>query len=317
MIGTVSQAGGAQGATDDRIAFPDEIDAVVDRLQAARGAWRESHDRHAERGVHFPSRQSLKRIARELGVALFPLRLGPPQLTPGNENASVAATLESTLSRLAAQIGLEFQYADEAGDGRAIATRANAVIGRFAGRLPAIRRALDEDVAAAYANDPAARSVDEVLIAYTPFAAILHHRIAHVLHELGAPLVARIVGEIAHAGTGVDIHPATRIGRALFIDHGTGVVIGETAILGDRVRLYQGVTLGGDPDLAERKGSGPRHPIVGDDVVIHVNTSIVGRVTTGDRARIGGSVWLRQDVPADSLVELAAPRITPLPRDAG
>ena len=299
------------------IVFPQEIDVVVEALRRARADWRKAHDRNNERGGHFPSRQALKRIIRELGVALFPMRLGPSEITAGNENAFIAASLESTLSQLAAQIGLELGYHASDSDQAGTATRVDALIGRFAASLPAIRRLLDSDVEAAYAADPAARSADEVLVAYPSFTTVIYHRVAHRLHQLGAPLVARLIAEIAHADTGIDIHPGATIGRQFFIDHGTGVVIGETAVLGDRVRLYQGVTLGGDPDLSEQKGTRPRHPIVEDDVVIHANASIVGRVTIGARSRIGGNIWLRQDVPPDTLVEASSPAFHLIPALSG
>lgn len=295
------------------IAFPQDIDVVVEALREARADWRNAHSRNAEQGNRFPSRQALKRITRELGVALFPMRLGPSELNEANENAFIAASLESTLSQLAAQIGLELGYRSPDGGTAAVAARVDRIIGVFAGSLPVIRRTLDSDVEAAYAADPAARSVDEVLVAYPSFAAIIHHRIAHLLHGLGAPLVARLIAELAHADTGIDIHPGAKIGRQFSIDHGTGVVIGETTVIGDRVRLYQGVTLGGDPDLFEQKSDEPRHPIVEDDVVLHAGASIVGRVTIGARSRIGGNVWLRTGVPADTIVEAPSPAFLPVP----
>jgi serine O-acetyltransferase len=182
-------------------AFPEEIDRVVDGLRQARLDWRAATPRHHEGGSSFPSRQALKRITRELGTALFPLRLGPSELTAGNENAFIAASLESTLSQLSAQVGLELSYSAAADARHDLAERTSRIMGYFAGGLPAIRRSLDSDVAAAYAADPAARSVDEVLVAYTSFTAILHHRIAHHLYALGAPLVARLIAEIAHGRT--------------------------------------------------------------------------------------------------------------------
>jgi serine O-acetyltransferase len=294
------------------IDFPRQIDLVVEGLHQARLDWRAGHARHAEQGVYFPSRQSLQRISRELAIALFPLRLGPPELTAQNENNYVSASLESTLSQLAAQIRLERGYHEPDNDQQAIAKDVDRAIGLFAARLPAIRRLLDTDVEAGYAADPAARSVDEVLLAYPSLTAVIHHRIAHLLYRLGAPLVARVIAEIAHERTGIDIHPGATIGRSFFIDHGTGVVIGETAIIGDRVRLYQGVTLGGDPDVDGRHDV-PRHPIIGDDVVIHANASIIGRVTIGAGSRIGGNVWLRTDVPPASVVEAPSPTIRPIP----
>jgi serine O-acetyltransferase len=293
------------------IDFPRQIDEVVEGLRQARADWREGHARNAEQGVYFPSRPALARISRELGVALFPLRLGPPELTPANENAYIAATLESTLSQLGAQIRLELGYHDPESDHKAIAVEVDRILGLFAAGLPELRRRLDRDVEAGYAADPAARSVDEVLLAYPSLTAVIHHRIAHAIYRLGAPLVARVIAEIAHEKTGIDIHPGATIGRSFFIDHGTGVVIGETSIIGDRVRLYQGVTLGGDPEVPGGEGgwTRPRHPIIEDDVIVYANASIIGRVTIGARSRIGGNVWVRQDVPADSFVEAPSPLV--------
>lgn len=297
-----------------------DLASVIDGLKSARVDWRDRQARHAERAIAFPARRALAVLLRELGAALFPLRLGPPELTAKNENAWVAATLESTLSQLAAQIGLELRIARPgiASDEEGIA--AERIIGAFAASLPEIRRLLDDDVEAGYANDPAARSVDEVLLSYPSFAAIIHHRLAHRLHVLGAPLVARIIAEVAHAQTGIDIHPAARIGRGFFIDHGTGIVIGETAVVGDRVRLYQGVTLGGAPAAGGRPDTPPdappgerRHPLIEDDVVIFAGAVLLGPITIGARSSIGGNVWLRGDVPPDSRVETAPPMIGALP----
>jgi serine O-acetyltransferase len=291
-------------------AYPDNLKLVIDELRAARLDWRAGHARHAERGMEFPSRRILERLLRELGAALFPLRLGPPELTASNENAWIEATLESTLSQLAAQIALELRLAQPGLSREAEGRESFRIVGAFAAELPRIRRLLDADVEAGYANDPAAASVDQVLVSYTSFLAIFHHRLAHSLHGLGAPLVARIIGEVAHALTGIDIHPAARIGGSFFIDHGTGVVIGETAEIGDRVRLYQGVTLGGAPaatqDAHGAARSGRRHPAIGNDVVIYPGAVLIGPITVGARARIGGNVWLAEDVPADAWVEAGA-----------
>jgi len=306
--------------TDDTgqaaIAFPGGLGIVIDGLRQARLDWRAAHARHAECGIQFPSRQTLRRILRELGTALFPLRLGPPELTAGNENGWVEATLESILSQLGAQIAIELRIARPGIASLEEGLEVERIIGVFAASLPDIRRLLDADVEAGYANDPAARSVDEVLLSYPSLAAIIHHRLAHRLHQLGAPLVARVIAEVAHAETGIDIHPAAQIGRSFFIDHGTGIVIGETARIGDRVRLYQGVTLGGEP-VAVREAHGGaddptrRHPAIEDDVVIFAGAVLLGPVTIGARSRIAGNVWLRRDVPPDSVVEAAEPAIRP------
>jgi len=296
---------------------PRRLGAVVDGLKRARAAWRASHPRHAEHGAEFPSRVALREIARQLRATLFPLRSSLPGVREDNENAWVEATLETILSQLAAHIALELRATrpgvSPAEEGR----EAERIVGAFAESLPEIRALLDEDVRAGYANDPAARSVDEVLIFYPSLTAIIHHRLAHRLYVLGAPMVARIISEIAHSETGIDIHPGAEIGRSFFIDHGTGVVIGETTRIGDRVRLFQGVTLGGEPfpagaAHASARPGGRRHPTIEDDVVIFPGAVILGPARIGARSRIGGNVWLRHDVPPDSLVEAPAPPIAPL-----
>jgi serine O-acetyltransferase len=287
-----------------------DIDAVVRDLSAARSRWRQAQQHHAEYGAEgFPSRDNLTKIMAALCGALFPLRLGPSFVRLHNEDAFVAETLQTVLSRLYGQIRLELIYAMKDAPVAEVDAAAARIIGAFAGSLPELRELLDSDVEAAFLGDPAARSVDEVLICYPSMLAIIHHRLAHRLHQLGAPLVARIMSEIAHGKTGIDIHPGAQIGRAFFIDHGTGVVIGETAIVGDRVRLYQGVTLGARSFPADERGrldkALPRHPIIEDDVVIYAGATVLGRIIVGSRSVIGGNVWLTDSVPADSNVRQA------------
>ncbi|MCY1435188.1 Serine acetyltransferase [compost metagenome] len=179
----------------------------------------------------------------------------------------------------------------------------------FALTLPELHRLLDDDVMAAFRGDPAARSVDEVLLCYPGIRAMIHHRIAHHLFRDGLPLLARITSELAHSATGIDIHPGAQIGRSFFIDHGTGVVIGETAVIGERVRIYQAVTLGAKRFEADEAGQlikgQPRHPIVEDDVVIYAGATILGRITIGAGSSIGGNVWLTRSVPPGSNVTQA------------
>ncbi|MGE4324001.1 MAG: serine O-acetyltransferase EpsC [Sphingobium sp.] len=287
-----------------------DIDHLVAELAAARARWRQAKQHHAEHGTDgFPSRANLTRIMAALCGALFPLRLGPSFVRAHNEDAFVAETLQTALSRLYGQIRLELIYAMSGETSQAMDTEAARIIGGFAQSLPALRELLDTDVEAAFLGDPAARSVDEVLICYPSMLAIIHHRLAHRIHTLGAPLVARIISEIAHSHTGIDIHPGATIGRSFFIDHGTGVVVGETAIVGDRVRLYQGVTLGARSFPADEKGglqkAQARHPIIEDDVVIYAGATILGRIIVGSRSVIGGNVWLTDSVPADSNVRQA------------
>lgn len=184
----------------------------------------------------------------------------------------------------------------------------------FGAQLPELRGVLAEDALAAYQGDPAASSVAEVLIAYPGMRAIIHHRLAHALHQLGAPLVARLLATISQAETGVDIHPQAQIGPRFFIDHGTGVVIGGTAIIGKNVRLYQHVTLGAKRFTEDETGSlvkgEPRHPIIEDDVVIYSGATVLGRITVGRGSTIGGNVWLTQSVPSGSFISQAQNRLT-------
>jgi serine O-acetyltransferase len=185
------------------------------------------------------------------------------------------------------------------------------VTSEFALCLPKVRAELESDVRAAYEGDPAATSIDEAVFCYPGITAITNHRIAHQLYVLGVPLIPRIVAEIAHADTGVDIHPGAQIGASFFIDHGTGVVIGETTIIGERVRLYQGVTLGAKSFPLDEHGHPmkgiPRHPVVEDDVEIYAGATILGRITIGRGSSIGGNVWLTHAVPEGSKVTQEAP----------
>ena len=285
---------------------------VVDALRALRVLWRDAHRRSREpEGREFPSRAAMAQFVVHLKGVLFPLRLGPADLRPDDEDRYVAETLDAALHILVEQATLELQH--PGGDGHVDRSRIDGIVrsaaDTFAAGLPRTRASLDGDVTAAFHGDPAAHSVDEVLLCYPGVLAMIHHRIAHSLYRLELPLLARIVAELAHGETGIDIHPGASIGPSFFIDHGTGVVIGETAVIGANVRLYQAVTLGAKrfPTDAEgnlQKGL-PRHPIVEDDVVIYAGATILGRITIGRGAVIGGNVWLTDDVPAGASVTQA------------
>lgn len=288
--------------------------AIVAALRAARQAWRESQKRSTEpRGREFPSRDALHRIVEQLKGALFPMRLGPTDLHTDSEDFYVGHTLEEALHGLLDQVRLELRYSNkQQTHPQDVEALALTTTRDFAAALPAIRRLLDSDVQAAFSGDPAARSVDEVLLCYPGVLAMIHHRLAHQLYRQGLPLLARIVAELAHGHTGIDIHPGAQIGPSFFIDHGTGVVIGETAVIGQRVRLYQAVTLGAKrfdvgPDGSLQKGA-PRHPVVEDDVVIYAGATVLGRVTIGRGATIGGNVWVTHDVPPGGQVTQAVAR---------
>lgn len=194
------------------------------------------------------------------------------------------------------------------------AAAARAAIGRLLDGLSGLRAALALDVRAAYEGDPAARSLDEIVLCYPGVDAVFAHRVAHALHALGVPLIPRMIAELAHSRTGIDIHPGATIGLGFFIDHGTGVVIGETAVIGDHVKIYQGVTIGAKSfqrDEAGRLVRGTkRHPTIGNRVTIYADAVILGGDTVvGDDCVISGSVFLTQSVPPGHLVRSRQPEL--------
>ncbi len=280
------------------------IDGIVAELRDLRLHSLEARSL-LNRPPKLPSRKELQLILEGLGGVLFPNRLGLPDLNDEGIDFYVGHTLENLLRKLYKQINRELQFVsglqgvDDQDHEQAI-----HIARQFAAQLPLIRKLLDTDIQAAFEGDPAARSSDEVLVCYPGITAIIHHRLAHVLYELGAPLVARIISEIAHSATGIDIHPGAQIDASFFIDHGTGVVIGETAIIGKRVRVYQAVTLGAKRFEKDSNGilvkGHARHPIVEDDVVIYAGATILGRITIGQGTTVGGNVWLTHSVPPNS-----------------
>ena len=291
-----------------------DLPTIVRELREARESWRHRSSRDRDSGDReFPSPDRVREQLRLLRGALFPLRLGPSDLKRDGEDYFVGHALDRALNGLAEEARLELasRHRDPDGGHRPADTQrdAQAKIVDFARSLPGLRTLLDTDAEAAFQGDPAARSVDEVLLCYPGIHALIHHRIAHRLHELDLPLLARIVAELAHSETGIDIHPGASIGRYCFIDHGTGVVIGETAVIGEHVRLYQAVTLGAKRFEAADDGSlvkgQPRHPIVEDGVVIYAGATILGRITIGRGSSIGGNVWLTRSVPPGSQITQA------------
>lgn len=292
------------------------LSQIVESLRRTRDRWRQRQSRDrllSDR--EFPSPDRVAELVKLLRGALFPLRLGPVELKRGGEDFYVGHALDRALNGLVEEARLELASRHRDDAEHSAGQLAREKITEFAERLATLRELLDTDVEAAFQGDPAARSVDEVLLCYPGILALIHHRIAHALYQLGLPLLARIISELAHSSTGIDIHPGASIGRFCFIDHGTGVVIGETARIGDHVRIYQAVTLGakrfevgGDGNLA--KGL-PRHPIVEDDVVIYAGATVLGRITIGRGSSIGGNVWLTRDVPPGSQITQARSEVTP------
>jgi len=262
----------------------------------------------------------LKRII----AVLFPGCSGAAAPETGSSAAElerVFAGIASRLERLAARAAAHCPSA-QGRDSAAAPFDAAAAAEAFVRALPSIRSMLHEDAQAAYDGDPAAKSVAEVSLAYPGMYAITVHRIAHELYALGVPLVPRMMSEIAHSRTGIDIHPGAKIGPRFFIDHGTGVVIGETCTIGRNVKIYQGVTLGAlsfakDPSTGLPVKGVHRHPQVGDDVVIYAGATILGGGTSiGSGSVIGGNVWLTSSVPPGSRVynQTPAPAIVPKKR---
>lgn len=309
-----------RGHTKEEIgSFTEGASRIAAELSAIRKQWRQDHSALGEYGRHgFPSRASLSKIIEALASVLYPMRLGPDFVWLHNEDVFVEETLQTTLGRLYGQIRLELLYTGHDRENAAVDDRASEIVTALARQLPEIRQQLDRDVEAACSGDPAARSIEEVLICYPSMLAIIHHRIAHQIFLAGATMVARIIAEIAHSRTGIDIHPGAQIGDYFFIDHGTGVVIGETAIIGAHVRLYQGVTLGARSFPRDENGhilrEEARHPVLEDHVVIYAGATILGRVTIGRGSEIGGNVWLTHDIPAYSRVIQATERLDIVPR---
>jgi serine O-acetyltransferase len=290
-----------------------QLDRIVAELRVSR---EETHSiRRDGEARRAPSREALEDILNRLTEALFPRHYGRFDLDGENIDYFVGHTLSIGLDQLCEQIHRGALFV---GDDLLPGFHRQDAIGltrKFASELPAVRGLLIADLRAAFVGDPAARNFPEILIGYPGMTAIIHHRLAHILHQLNARLVARLVAEIAHARTGIDIHPGASIGSGFFIDHGTGVVIGETAIIGDNVRIYQAVTLGArhfptDDDGKVIKGDA-RHPIVEDDVVIYAGATILGRITIGRGSTIGGNVWLTQNVPPNSVITQATVRNKP------
>lgn len=285
------------------------IQSLVSELREIRVQSLENRQRRHQ-PPKLPSRLLLSQIVEQLAAVMFPNRLGFADLNEENIDYFVGHSLDSLLRELTGQLALELQFtAASALSSNDAHGQALVLSQQFAQQLPAIRRLLDSDIQAAFEGDPAARSPDEVLVCYPGIIAVLHHRLAHVLYRLNLPLIARMIAELAHSATGIDIHPGAQIGDSFFIDHGTGVVIGETAIIGSRVRIYQAVTLGAKRFEKEDDGmlvkGNARHPIVEDDVVIYAGATILGRITIGKGSVIGGNVWLTHSVPADSHISQA------------
>ncbi len=261
-----------------------------------------------------PSVAVLVEIMDRLRGVIFPGYFGHSDITPENMRYHIGANLDAVFKLLTDQVRRGYCFfceLDRAGSCQDCDARARRLAAEFLRTLPAIREALAEDALAAYEGDPASRSPGETIFCYPSLAALTHYRVAHELQKLGVDLIPRIITEMAHSATGIDIHPGATIGRRFFIDHGTGTVIGETCVIGDNVRLYQGVTLGAKSFPKDEEGvlvkGIPRHPVVEDDVVIYSGATVLGRITIGKGSVVGGNVWVVNDVPPYSRVVQQGP----------
>lgn len=285
----------------------DRIHRIIEEL-SSRDSY-QSVFRPARAGVHMPSIDVLQDVVAFLRRICFPGFFAHSEVTPDTMPYYIGANLDKAIRLLGEQIHRGFcfpcQEHDREGCGECLKD-AEPVALKFMEKLPEIRHLLATDAEAAYQGDPAARSVGETIFCYPSLRALTNHRIAHELYQLGVPIIPRIIAEMAHSETGIDIHPGARIDESCFIDHGTGVVIGETCVIGKRVRIYQGVTLGAKSFPLDENGNPikgiPRHPILEDDVVIYSGATILGRITIGKGAVIGGNLWVTQNVPPGSRI---------------
>ena len=290
------------------------LPAVVDALVAS--VVHEPRMRHLNR-VHLPSRDEIVVCVGLLRQLLFPGYFGKPGLTSTNVTYRVGEIVTDVADRLYEQVRHCLRYRRGVPDDAAAEDcldcddRAAEVVSTFLDRIPAVRETLSDDVQAAFDSDPAAQSTDETVFSYPGLYAISVQRLAHEFYKLDVPLLPRIMTEHAHNETGIDIHPGAELGTRLFIDHGTGVVIGETCTIGRNVKIYQGVTLGAlAPDFGQALRGTKRHPTIEDDVTIYAGATILGGETTiGRGSVIGGNVFITRSVPAEYRVSIDSPKL--------
>lgn len=274
-----------------------------------------------QESLPMPSNVALEEFINLCRAVLFPGYFGNANITKHNLSFHIGVNVERMHHVLSAQIQAGLFFSKQQGALPAhcvnpepltplkvseIREKAQALSADFIASLPAIRERLATDVEATFLGDPAACSLEEVIYCYPGIRAISNYRIAHRLLELGIPLIPRMITEMAHSETGIDIHPGATIGHHFAIDHGTGVVIGATAIIGNHVKLYQGVTLGARSFPLDELGNPikgiPRHPIIEDNVIIYSNATILGRITIGKGATIGGNIWVTEDVAPEARI---------------
>ena len=283
----------------------------LSEASSLKGLFHEHQD-----GDPLPSGKVLHEIIELCRSILFPGYYGKSTVNHHTITYHIGVNIERLYTLLCEQIHAGLCFSTDTDDNDAAACCATAGLSRrenaerlaaaFVAQLPQLRKVLATDVEASYNGDPAAESYGEIISCYPIIKALSNYRIAHELLTLGVPLIPRIITEMAHSETGIDIHPAAQIGHHFTIDHGTGVVIGATCIIGNHVKLYQGVTLGAKSFPLDDQGHPikgiPRHPILEDHVTIYANSTILGRITIGQGATIGGNIWVTESVPAGARI---------------
>jgi serine O-acetyltransferase len=252
-----------------------------------------------------PSVEEVRRIVSLVKSIIFTDYFYKRQPEQQIRSYYIGVGMEELYNLLCRQIARGLQFCEECSE-QDVASTANKMALQFIDQLPEVKRLLYTDVEAMFQNDPAATNYGEVIYCYPVVNTMTHYRIAHVLHQMQVPVIPRIITEQAHSKTGIDIHPGATIGEYFAIDHGTGVVIGETCIIGNHVTLYQGVTLGAKSFKYDAEGNMlniPRHPIIEDNVTIYSNASILGRITIGHHSIIGGNIWVTNDIPPYSRIQ--------------
>ncbi|MDG5800109.1 serine acetyltransferase [Marinilabiliaceae bacterium ANBcel2] len=285
--------------------YNEELKNTIDFLSREESYGSVSHRHYPDQPM--PSVKVTGEIVDLVREIIFPGYFGNSKTKPESVKYYIGVNVELLFEKLKQQIfaGLCFECSDKEHFQISAAKKEAAALSvKFIEELPGIRHVLSTDVEAAYLGDPAAQSRAEVIFCYPAIRALTNYRIAHSLLTLNVPLIPRIIAEMAHSETGIDIHPRAKIGKSFTIDHGTGVVIGATSVIGNNVKIYQGVTLGAKSFPLDSKGNPikgiPRHPIVEDNVIIYAQATILGRIVIGGNSVIGGNVWVTSDVPPNS-----------------
>ena len=282
-----------------------EVNEIIQRNVTIMAAHTEKEDSMMPAtGAPLPNVLEVKRIVQLAKSIIFTDYFHKRQADERMRAYTIGVNMEELYELLCHQIACGLQFCTECATTAEDSARQFAL--RFIDQLPDIKRLLYTDVEAMFDNDPAAQTYGEVIFSYPVVNAMTHYRVAHALHQMQIPILPRIITEQAHSKTGIDIHPGAQIGPWFAIDHGTGVVIGETCIIGEHVTLYQGVTLGAKSFKYDAQGNilnVPRHPIIEDHVTVYSNASILGRITIGHHSVVGGNIWVTTDVPPYSRLQ--------------